>query len=153
MEKLKYTVSKAISIVSSKALHNGIQCYWWNERTNFGDLLTPELLNIFGKTAIHRFPAQHNNKTIVMVGSLIQMLPQDYTGNVFGTGVIANKAIRLPCATIWSVRGELTKKVMGLSTNLPTGDVGLLADKLLRRKPQERFALGLIPHYVDKNMR
>lgn len=150
MNNFKYTINKTISVISSKLMNNGIDCYWWNGRTNFGDLLTPELLNTFGKTAIHRFPAQHNNHGIVMVGSLIQMLSPSYAGNILGTGIIENKPAKFPDATIWSVRGELTKKAMSLQPNLPTGDFGLLADKLLHNKPQKNFALGLVPHYVDK---
>lgn len=146
---LKYNLEKSSSITKAFFGKNGLKVYWWNQRLNFGDLLTPELFRLYQKTPIHYYPEYSD---WVAVGSLLQMLPSSFRGNILGTGLIQSQFCELPNARFISVRGELTKKILGLPAQLPTGDLGLLADRLLlHRNTGRQVELGIIPHYVDKN--
>ncbi len=151
MKRIIYNLNKGYNTLRGALKKNSLHAYWWDARKNFGDLLTPELLFQYGHTPIHRYPVTHESGDWIMVGSLIQMLPDQYGGNIIGSGLIREKSLRLPNARIWSVRGELTKRAMGLPPSTPTGDLGLLADRLLPRSSRKTHAIGLIPHYADKN--
>lgn len=129
---------------------NAVRAFWWARRTNFGDLITESLLARYQRAAIYQRPGAHGPDGMVMVGSLIQMLPHAYRGNILGTGLIRSQPYALPCARIWAVRGELTKSAMNLDVDTPTGDFGLLSNQLLNEQPEKTHVLGLVPHYVDK---
>lgn len=128
---------------------NGLRTYWYRDEKNFGDLLTPRILNNAGVTAVH---ADQSSAQIVAIGSLIQTLPQDFAGTILGTGLISDRFIPLPNAHIISVRGPLTRSALALDSNTPLGDLGLISDMLIRGESiARRFVLGIIPHYVDKH--
>jgi pyruvyltransferase len=111
-------------------------------------LLTPELFSHYGYTPIESAPSKAD---FIGVGSLLQMLPKNYNGTILGTGIISDTEIRLENATFAAVRGELSKKNLGLARDIPTGDLGLLAKCLLKKVPiEKKYAIGLIPHFVDK---
>ncbi len=139
-------IIKGSILMRAKLLNNGINTFWWAKTKNFGDLLTPEIFNTYGYTSIN---TSADTADIIAVGSLIEMLPQDYKGIILGTGLMYDKPRELPAAQFVSVRGELTKSNLQLSKETLTGDLGLLA-KVLILKPNKKYTIGLIPHYVDK---
>lgn len=150
MKNTTYNLQKAVALTSARLFSNGCRAFWWNEISNFGDLLTPALLRSFGLTPIHVFPDFHRENGWTFIGSLIEMLPENYSGNIVGTGCMFDRAYRLEKARFWSVRGPLTRDRLGLSASIPLGDPGLLADRLLERPAAKTFDLGIIPHYKDK---
>lgn len=143
--------TKLDSIVNSgKAFFTdkGVRVYWWANKKNFGDLLTPELLRQYNFIPIWK-PISKSN--IVGVGSLIQMAPENYAGTILGSGLISDTTLRIPNAKIAAVRGELTKKNLDLPQQTNTGDLGLLAPKLIKHHTiAKKYEVGLVPHYVDK---
>ena len=52
-----------------------------------------------------------------------------------------------------ALRGELTRRnverMTGRTLDIPTGDAGILADRLLDTLPEKRYDLGVIPHICD----
>ena len=52
-----------------------------------------------------------------------------------------------------ALRGELTRRnverMTGKTLDIPTGDAGILADRLLDELPEKRYDLGVIPHICD----
>ena len=147
--ELRQKLSKAKIVTKAKFLRNGVDAFWWTGKKNFGDLLTPELISHYGFTPLLTTAEEAK---VIGVGSLMHMLPKDYTGTLLGTGIIDNKEHRLEGATFAAVRGELSKKNLGLPQHTPTGDLGLLAKKLLTdNNAPKKFAVGLIPHFVDKS--
>ncbi|MFD2167326.1 polysaccharide pyruvyl transferase family protein [Thalassotalea euphylliae] len=133
--------------LKAKLLGNGVDTYWWSGRVNFGDLISEELLKVNGKTPILKEPS---NAQLVMVGSLIEHLPEDYSGTIMGTGLISEKKASLPQANFLAVRGKYTRQCLGLKESVPLGDFGLLSHKLIGKQPAKKYKYGLIPHYVDK---
>lgn len=52
-----------------------------------------------------------------------------------------------------ALRGELSRRnverMTGKTLDIPTGDAGILADRLLDGLPEKRYELGIIPHICD----
>lgn len=145
MEKL---FSISFSHVKANLFRNGVNAIWWSGVKNFGDLLTPELLECYGKTAVNRPPKKAD---YVGVGSILHLLPKNYSGTILGSGCMTNEKLELDNANFAFVRGELTKELLNIHADVPTGDLGLLAPKLLISDScEKKYKVGLIPHYVDK---
>jgi len=127
-----------------------VRAFWWNLEYNFGDLITPSLLESFDLTPCWSPP---DDSEIASTGSIIGMLPHDYGGFILGSGLLSdNSSIRLPRARFLAVRGPLTRDRLGLPLDTPLGDPGLLAPLLLSGRSDSRtYDLGLVPHYEDLN--
>lgn len=122
--------------------------YYWKGKKNFGDLLAELLIERF--TGLPTNWVEPAKAELVMVGSIIEHLPQDWGGVLAGVGKLHEKTIiDLPKAKILAVRGPLTAK--GLTGNFALGDPGLLADELIPI-PDKLYNLGIIPHWTDKTL-
>lgn len=132
----------------ASARNNGVKAYWCDFE-NFGDQITPLLLRYYKFTALHSSP---DAAQVVSTGSILEHIPEDYTGLVIGSGLISGNSRRaFPKARIVAVRGRLTQERLGLgSKRIKLGDPGLLAATLLKKREEKMFVLGVIPHYVDK---
>jgi len=126
---------------------NKIKAYWYTTVANFGDLITPLLLRYYGFTPVH-CPIEQAD--LLSTGSILQSVPDDWSGHILGSGLIWNTRRSMGNARIWAVRGELTRKAIGAPHATVLGDPGLLSSKLLRRRMKRRYALGIVPHYVDR---
>ncbi|WP_168583476.1 polysaccharide pyruvyl transferase family protein [Gephyromycinifex aptenodytis] len=121
-----------------------VPTFWWEKVKNFGDLLTPYLLRDFGIVPALSPPRQAR---LVGVGSLIQHLPTDFEGALWGSGLVADERVDLPGATCLALRGELTRDRLGNPRVSALGDPGLLLGAKVRR-PGVCFDVGVVPHYV-----
>ncbi|TWX67639.1 polysaccharide pyruvyl transferase family protein [Colwellia sp. C1TZA3] len=149
LNRVQKKSAKLLIKAKANILNNGINAFWWTGRVNFGDLFTPELFKYYGVTAVESWPEQAE---LVGVGSLYGMVPSTFSGVFLGTGLIEDQKIQFEHATFAAVRGELTRKNLGLDRNTPIGDFGLLANKLISKKViKKKYAVGFIPHYVDQN--
>lgn len=139
---------KIANLTRDRIFGNGVKAFWWTGKKNFGDLLTPELFTHFGYAPIHAAPGEAQ---VIGVGSLLHMIPTDYSGTVLGTGMISDSPMRFENAHFAVVRGELTKKNLSIPADTPTGDMGLLAQHLAGSTTvSKKYSVGLIPHFVDK---
>lgn len=87
---------------------------------------------------------------LVVIGSILGHLPQDWHGVVAGVGKLHEKTvIDLPYARFLAVRGPLTAK--GLKKSLVLADPGLLADELVGYRDKE-YDLGIVPHWTDTTL-
>jgi pyruvyltransferase len=137
---LNYAILKVIS-------KKPIRVYYWKGHPNFGDLITPSLLEYYGYTPIFFYP---NRAQLVATGSLIEHINKDYKGVIFGTGAIsASTSIEFKNAQVIGLRGALTKKALHIENDIIYGDPGLLASKLLKVRNNKKFKIGLMPHYKD----
>jgi len=126
---------------------NNIKTSWG--RNNFGDLMTPILLEKLGYIPINSW---FIFSQIVCVGSILDALRPNYSGIIFGSGFLKEKNTKpLPKAKVVAVRGALTRDAMRLPNEVPLGDPGLLFSKLFRPSENKIYDLGIIPHYVDFN--
>lgn len=119
--------------------------YWWVGRRNWGDLLTPLLLDHFCdiKTTWSDFPAAQ----LVGVGSIIEHIPAKWYGTVIGSGKLHEESPIPLGPKILALRGPLTAK--GVRGDFALGDLGLLANELVRVETK-KYQLGVVPHWSDR---
>ncbi len=130
-------------------LHNKIGAYWFIRVRNSGDLVTPFLLKKYGFTPVHSYP---NEAKLVSCGSLIERIPENFSGFMLGTGFIHEDLTKsLKNARILAVRCELTRDRLGAPKDTILGDPGLLVSRFLGKRQKKRYALGIVPHFNDKN--
>lgn len=120
-----------------------IRTYWHQDDTNFGDTLTPWLLARYGHVIEWASPS---DAALVGVGSVLDFMPQDFPGFVWGTGLINREPHPLPSAHVLGVRGRHTANYIGHSS-APLGDPGLLLANLLPGRAK-RHAVGVVPHKI-----
>lgn len=125
-----------------------VKAYWWNDIINFGDLLTPVLLEFYGFNPIFATPEMSE---VISSGSILHWIPEDYSGFIIGSGMMKNYPRRFPNAKILSVRGELTKHLLGLPESTLAADPGILANRLLCSRKEKKTVLGIVPHFSEKN--
>ena len=125
-----------------------MRAYWWRQRANFGDALTPLLLErLLGVSVSWATPAQAE---MVACGSVLTHLGRSFTGQVWGTGFAHRARLALPQASIGAVRGPLSAELLGMR-GVPLGDPALLVDQLDVR-PSAEHALGVVPHWEDRRL-
>jgi pyruvyltransferase len=127
---------------------NGMKAYWYRETVNFGDLLTPVVLRHHGFSPIHAYPKYAQ---LASTGSILEHLPDEFGGFILGSGFIdSDSRRRFPNARILAVRGTHTReRIEGLGSNIPLGDPGLYAAKLMGSNRNATSALGIIPHHIN----
>lgn len=139
---------------------NKIYVYWWALRErgaidNYGDILAPFLAEqLSGKKVVKvSHPMQRWYKWFikhyVTVGSII--CAASTNSIVWGSGIIKqNENVR--AAKFVAVRGPRTRKrLLELGYTVPDvyGDPALLLPKFIPNTVEKKYALGIIPHYVD----
>lgn len=119
-----------------------IPTFWWDGHPNFGDDLTPMLLPRYGMVPLYREP---RDARMVGVGSLLEFLPADFTGAIWGTGLMNDAAHPLADATVLAVRGPLTAERIGVTDEPAYGDPGLLVARHVP-KPKSDGRVAVVPH-------
>jgi hypothetical protein len=105
--------------------------------------MTPWLLPVYGFLPVHREPARAR---FVGAGSLVEFLPEDFDGAIWGTGSMSGEPHPLPLARVLGVRGEYTRDLIGASgPRIALGDPGLLVSRRMPR-PRVRWSVGFVPH-------
>ena len=119
-----------------------VPAYWWDGHPNFGDDLTPWLLPAYGVVPVHRMPQQ---ALLAGVGSVLEFLPHEFDGVIWGSGLMGDAPHPLPHARVLAVRGPLTRDRIGAAGTIAFGDPGLLVSRRMHR-PTARWAVGFVPH-------
>lgn len=123
---------------------------WWYGGKNWGDILTPFLIQrLSGKRARRALrPGAH-----FVVGSILHRLRME--SSVWGTGAISPRHIPKPLpsgVTFHAVRGPKTRAILqAAGAEVPDiyGDPALLAPYLFQAEPCLKWDVGVIPHYND----
>ncbi|WP_298952435.1 polysaccharide pyruvyl transferase family protein [uncultured Nonlabens sp.] len=137
--------------------------FWWSikyrnglPKENFGDILTPYLVNKISKQEVLFFELKSQFATIfkhyLMVGSIITFATKKSV--IWGSGIIS-KSQPIKEATFLAVRGPRTqKRLRELGYPVPNivGDPALLLPLIYKPKKEVKYELGIIPHYVDEQL-
>lgn len=150
MERAAFRLQNTAAWVRAWWRGNAAHAYWYIGAPNFGDRLTPLLLEHYGFSPVHA-PAARSRA--VIVGSVLGRVPSDYDGVILGAGLLDDTRRPFPRAQVLGVRGELTRERIDAPPGTLLGDPGLLAPRLVERAPAKRWTLGLVPHYVDRDDR
>ncbi len=132
----------------------GAAIFYAKGRENIGDSIVPWLTEkMSGKAFPYSNPREASGPHLFSIGSILQYADRDSV--IWGSGLISSKSRphSMP-ARILAVRGPLTRDrlvELGATNTGFYGDPAILVPKFIsvQRQP-ERFKIGLIPHYVDK---
>lgn len=118
---------------------------WWPMKPfpgNFGDILSPWLLNALGHE-VHWVHVGYPNK-VMAGGSTAGLI---HAGDrVWGVGILSDQDSVEQDAEYFAVRGPLTGAKVGCTVY---GDPGLLCSRILPMGVQPTKEVGVIPHYTD----
>jgi pyruvyltransferase len=122
--------------------------YWSRcaRNRNFGDVLGPYIVENVAQRRVEY--AEPERAELVVVGSIVEYLPDSYGGAVAGIGCARASTRRsFVNADVKLVRGEHTARRLGVK--VPVGDPGLLASDFIERQ-DKKYRFGFIRHYADK---
>jgi len=124
---------------------------WWlggaDGQGNFGDILTPAILNYFNIS--HTFVRHYSQAEAICVGSIARRA--GVKTKVFGSGIISKSDRITPNADWKFVRGPYTReriKFFGGECPEIYGDPALLLP-LLVEPSKKKYEVGIVPHNVD----
>ena len=123
---------------------------YWCPGPNFGDQLTRYFIErLTGYEARYALP---NVAPMFGCGSIVEVIPKDYTGMILGSGLMFEETVRrdLRGADVRALRGPLTAERIGIEATL--GDLGLLFS-LFKPDIQKVYRVGTIPHYATNDLR
>lgn len=128
---------------------------WWPTQPkpgNFGDIITPFIIKkMSGYTATysgHPF----TKPTLLSTGSIINKATANTT--VWGSGAMNAADAPSSDATYLAVRGPITRDLIlkrGGKCPANYGDPALLLPHLYKFEKDEKYDIGIVPHYVDYN--
>ena len=142
-----------------------IPAYWWDEKSNFGDQITPWLIEMMtGRPVYNTMGYPQAGQAVMAAGSIITgMNRSDMT--VWGSGLISplddSRAAVLQGREprkITAVRGEFTRAELTtkLGWEVPTtfGDPALLVSTYFKphSRPESSKLPALVPHYAHRNL-
>lgn len=122
--------------------------YFQVKFTNFGDMLIPLFLKYYGLVALPTLP---EDADLFCAGSILDKVSPDFTGTILGSGLLRDERRNFSKANVMAVRGSLTRERIDAPDSTVLGDPGILVDRLLSRRKQKRYKIGLVPHYEDKD--
>ena len=127
---------------------NPVKAYW-HQHDNFGDSLTRYWIERLTGREVQWTPA--NKADLIGCGSIVEAIPEGFTGIILGSGVMYETALRfdLKSADIRALRGPLTAERIGVDA--PYGDMGLLFS-LFKSDTTKEHHVGRLSHYAVKTI-
>jgi pyruvyltransferase len=134
-----------------------IKCFYERNKRNFGDMLTPMIVEFVSGQKIEYCNGKTSGK-LLCIGSGMNrwLLPNDI---VYGYGSRNTdrfgKIIVPENVKIWLVRGKLTRDNIikdnpGVEVPEVYGDPALLMPLIYNPDVKKEYEIGFIPHYIDK---
>lgn len=122
-----------------------VATYWWNGRYNWGDWLTPYLLQHYSDLNTRWVSPEVAG--LISVGSIVGHVDPEWRGAILGAGKLRESDQVPRRAHIFALRGPLTAQ--GIPGDYALGDPGLIADELVPL-PVRTHRLGILPHWSDE---
>jgi len=154
---LKETIYKMLRFIKRTGVFsssNHIRALWFSSDKipNFGDKLTPYLIEKFTGEKPFRVNEYCNKPYYMMSGSILDR--SSHKAIIFGSGIIKKNENIIKPKEILAVRGPLTRKrLVELGYICPEvyGDPALLLPLIYEPKTTKQYKIGIIPHYIDYN--
>lgn len=161
------TISRVCALMSQKPVvpNRNIPAYWWDEKSNFGDQITPWLIEMMtGRPAYNTMGLPRAGQAVMSAGSIITGMNRgDMT--VWGSGLISplddsrvEVLQRRAPRKITAVRGELTRteltRKLGWEVPATFGDPALLLSTYFAPHPRPEHSKlpALVPHYAHRRL-
>jgi hypothetical protein len=120
---------------------------WWFNKPNYGDILTPHILNAYGVT--HKHVAMPQLADAICVGSIARLAHKDC--HVLGSGFMRRADMVCKTANYHWLRGPHSRQMVleaGCECPEVYGDPAMLLPTFWDAAPKVHD-LGIVPHYVD----
>jgi pyruvyltransferase len=133
-----------------------LKVYWWRydypDRLNFGDELTPWIIDkLWGRRCVWSPPDECELAGAGSIIEIIQGLSNGHELNVWGSGFIKQgEPNHLDNLIFHAVRGKHSLDRLSSGQKIALGDPGILANLALPLQREQKYDLGIIPHYIDK---
>lgn len=150
--------ARALGMVRPTDLTTGpIRLYWWTDRVNFGDVLSPVIVRYISGRDVEWAPLDSSD--LISTGSVYGWLrtkSRRYMRDVhvWGSGIQspAEAVGRTAFLHHHLVRGPLTRIAVG-DDALPLGDPGLIGPEAVGvARSNSAKGIGIIPHVADWSM-
>jgi len=130
-----------------------IRLHWARSKPNFGDWLSPKIVESVSGRAVRYAKIDHCD--LVAVGSLLQRTKNHFWTrrlHIWGAGFIEAGDARTTRHYVHAVRGPYSLLRLGKAgLAVPFGDPGLLADRLIDGKSiSKKHRVSILAHYKDK---
>lgn len=119
---------------------------WWacKELNNFGDVITPYIINHFGHDVEHDNTVDH----ILMSGSILS--ESNENSIILGAGFMSHDDNFNGAKSIKLVRGVLSRHKIGAPVLV--GDPAIILPMIYAPNLSKRWAVGIVPHYIDYSL-
>jgi pyruvyltransferase len=123
----------------------------WCEGRNWGDALSPYLVRLLSAREVVLRTGLHHRRFLA-IGSILA--DANDHAEVWGSGFIRehDRVIGIP-RKVHAVRGPLTRELLlmqGVDCPEVYGDPALLLPRFFNPEVEQRYLVGIIPHYIDK---
>lgn len=131
-----------------------MKCYFFpcgTNMSNWGDLLTPKLIEKFTKHKVAL--SKPTDAELIGVGSILHDVPKNFSGKIWSTGLMFKESgVDISQAEIISVRGPLTRaRCVGDFRDTKCFDAGLVIDQYSNKKGSTgKYPLGILLHDADR---
>lgn len=133
---------------------NVLKAFWLKRTQNFGDSLNPILLNELSGKPVQWVKSYSPEIHYIAIGSILESATKDTI--VWGVGFISKESqcFEKP-KKVCAVRGPKSRNKLieeGIECPEVYGDPALLLPKFYFPSVQKTYKLGVIPHFVDKEL-
>ena len=120
--------------------------FWYRGRTNFGDLLSPIIVDYVSGRSV-RYSSGTTRGKILALGSILH---EARAGDVvWGSGAIREGRLNLAGVRVLALRGPRTRRLLRSDAPKVYGDPAVLMPMIYRPVAIERYEVGIVPHYIE----
>jgi pyruvyltransferase len=129
---------------------------YWHDCENFGDRLTPYLIEKISGENVQWVPPNYRSSPLMVTGSILGS--NIHRATVWGTGCAFKDDLNpnTMASPSWefniiATRGKLSKQLVEKAGHKPTayGDPGLILPRIYQPNVEKKYSLGLVCSWVD----
>ena len=134
-----------------KAFYRGSLPLSYFDDPNWGDALNPVLVGMLSGLPVKYMPYQHQHRYMA-IGSVLRNA--NGWAEVWGSGFLwDHERINEAPMAVHAVRGPRSRAILlnqGIDCPEVFGDPALLLPRFFNPQVEKKYAVGIIPHYIDK---
>jgi pyruvyltransferase len=135
-----------------KAIYHGWVPLAYYNSPNWGDALSPVVAGFMSGRPVKYIVWQHQHRYLA-IGSILQYA--NGRAEVWGSGFLwGNEKLNEPPQAVHAVRGPRSRAHLlsqGIDCPEVYGDPALLLPRFFNPLVEKKYAVGIVPHYIDKD--